>query len=91
MDYMTEIVRIVSVNVVTKHMKWTARGEDAEAGFDEGVAAFKRGDYATALREWRPLAEQGDADTQFNLALMYRKGEGVPQDYSTHRATSSAS
>ncbi len=33
----------------------------AWAGFDEGEAAFKRGDYATALREWRPLAEQGNA------------------------------
>ncbi len=29
----------------------------ARAGFDEGVAAFNRGDYATALREWRPLAK----------------------------------
>ena len=33
----------------------------AWAGFDEGLAAYQRGDYATALREWRPLAEQGDA------------------------------
>ncbi len=28
----------------------------AHAGFDEGLAAYKRGDYASALREWRPLA-----------------------------------
>ncbi len=33
----------------------------AWAGLDEGVAAYQRGDYATALREWRPLAEQGNA------------------------------
>ena len=33
----------------------------AWAGWDEAVAAYKRADYATALREWRPLAEQGDA------------------------------
>ena len=33
----------------------------AWAGFDEGVAAAKRGDYATALREWRLVADQGDA------------------------------
>ena len=31
--------------------------------------------------EWRPLAEQGDAKAQFNLGLMYRKGNGVPQDH----------
>ena len=49
------------------------------AGFDEGVAAFERGDYATALKEFRPLAEQGDADGQFNLGLMYDPGRGVTQ------------
>ena len=51
------------------------------AGWDEGWAANKRGDYATALREWRPLAEQGDACSQYNLGIMYGNGEGVPQDY----------
>ncbi len=53
----------------------------ARADFQEGNAAFRRGDYATALRELRPLAEQGDADAQFSLGLMYTKGQGVPQDY----------
>ncbi len=52
----------------------------AWAGWDEGIAAYKRGDYATAFREMRPLAEQGLANAQFNLGLMYRKGQGVPQD-----------
>ncbi len=53
----------------------------AWAGFDEAFAAYQRGDYATALREWRPLAEQGDADAQHNLGVMYNTGRGVPQDY----------
>ncbi len=53
----------------------------AWAGFDEGVAAYQRGDYATALREWRPLAEQGHAPAQFILGIMYEDGQGVPQDY----------
>ena len=53
----------------------------AWAGFDEGVAAYKRGDYATALREWRPLAKQGNAIAQSNLGFMYGKGLGVTQDY----------
>ena len=44
------------------------------------MAAYQRGDYATALREWRPLAEQGYADAQFNLGVMYDEGRGVPQD-----------
>ncbi len=53
----------------------------ASAGYDEGVATYKRGDYATALREWRPLAKQGNANAQFFLGVMYYKGRGVPQDY----------
>ncbi len=53
----------------------------AWAGFAEGVAAYKRGDYATALLEFRLLANLGDDDAQYNLGLMYDKGQGVPQDY----------
>ncbi len=51
------------------------------AGFYEGFNAYNKGDYATALSEFRLLAEQGDADAQYNLAHMYRKGEGVAQNY----------
>ncbi len=52
----------------------------AEADFNAGVAAYKKGDYATALREFRPLAERGDAKAQYALGVMYRNGKGVPQD-----------
>ncbi len=52
----------------------------AWAGFQAGKEAYYRGDYDTALKEWRPLAEQGFARAQSNLAKMYRRGEGVPQD-----------
>jgi TPR repeat protein len=47
--------------------------------FDKGVAAYNAGDYATALLEWTPLAVQGVANAQYNLALMYSNGVGVPQ------------
>ena len=50
--------------------------------FDTGLAAFQKGDYATALREWRPLAEQGHAAAQANLGVLYDSGTGVPQNYS---------
>ena len=53
------------------------------ADFYKGVDAAKSGDFATALREFRPLAEQGIAEAQYNLGNMYRKGEGVPQDDKT--------
>ena len=53
------------------------------ADFEKGVAAFKSGDYATALKEWTPLAEQGNANAQYSLGIMYHNGEGVIQDYKT--------
>ena len=52
----------------------------AFSDFDKGYDAYQKGDYKTALREWQPFAEQGDAEAQFFLGLMYYKGEGVPQD-----------
>lgn len=45
-----------------------------------GVAAWRRGDFAGALAIWRPLAEAGDAEAQFNIAQAYRLGRGVRQD-----------
>ena len=51
------------------------------ADFNKGLTAFQSGDFATALKEWKPLAEQGHAEAQFNLGLMYDNGQGVPQDY----------
>jgi len=51
------------------------------ADFAKGLEAFKKGDYATAVQEWRPLAEQGDPIDQYNLGLLYLDGHGVPQDY----------
>ena len=49
--------------------------------FQKGVSAYKSGDYKTAFKEFVPLAEQGNVDAQFNLALSYANGQGVPQDY----------
>ena len=49
--------------------------------FQDGVDAYKRQDYKTAYKLWLPLAEQGDADAQVLLGVMYDKGQGVPQDY----------
>lgn len=46
-----------------------------------GFAAAERGDYAAALKEWKPLAEQGNVYAQFNLGLMYERGQGVLEDY----------
>ena len=53
----------------------------AWADFQAGMDARNRGDFAKALREWRPLAEQGDARAQFYLGLLYENGDGAPRDY----------
>jgi len=53
----------------------------AAAGpLEDADAALKRRDYATAVRLNRPLAEQGNANAQYNLGTFYDNGLGVPQD-----------
>ena len=53
----------------------------AAADFPAGLAAYSHGDYATALKEWQPVAEAGDPNAQYNLGLLYARGQGVPQSY----------
>lgn len=53
----------------------------AFADLAAGQRAYKNSDFATALREFLPLAKQGNADAQLNLGVMYHQGQGVPQDY----------
>ena len=47
---------------------------------EDGLAASEKGDFATALKLWQPLAERGNAAAQFHLAMLYQLGFGVPQD-----------
>ncbi len=54
----------------------------AAADFAAGVAAYEKGDYAAALKQWQPLADEGNATAQFNIGLLYYDGRGVPQNYS---------
>ena len=55
----------------------------ASADYQKGWNAYESGDYATALRELRPLAEQGHANAQFHMGVTYAEGVGVPKDYKT--------
>src|SRR6185437_13485997 len=45
-----------------------------------GLRAFQEGDYKTAYREWRVEAAQGQANAEYNLAVLYLKGLGVATD-----------
>ena len=48
--------------------------------WEDGMAAYNRGDYMPAIRLFRPLAEQGNAKAQKVLGVMFRKGEGAPKN-----------
>ena len=57
-----------------------ASGAGARADFQDGMEAYKNGDYPSALEKFKPLAISGDAAAQYRLGVMYTKGQGVPQD-----------
>lgn len=50
------------------------------ASVDKGKEAFRNSDYAAAWQEWKPLAEQGDAEAQVGVGLLYQLGYGLAQD-----------
>lgn len=51
------------------------------ANFQDGIDAFNKEDYKTALFEWKPLAKEGDAVAQYNIGLIYENAYGVLKDY----------
>ncbi len=75
----------------------TLIGATAQAQeYNDGFLAAAAGDYTTAVAKWRPLAENGDANAQFNMALIYHKGLGVAADEALavgwyHRAANNGS
>ena len=58
-------------------------GMSVSQDFQKGMDAYDTGDYSLALDEFTPLAGQGDAAAQYNLGEMYRRGDGVSQDFAT--------
>ncbi len=69
-------LRGVFVLVLALALSAPVLAADSQAGLE----AYNRDDYATALNEWRPLAEQGHPAAQYSLGFMYTNGLGVPQD-----------
>ena len=75
--------------MTTDRRSWLAAGAAIAAALaapalaqsvQAGVEAWQSGNHAEAVRQWRPLADAGDADALFNLAHAYRLGRGVPQN-----------
>ena len=65
---------LIVVALVFAHTAWSG-------DFEDGVAAAKRGDHATAFVKFRGAAQQGNTDAQYALGWMFVKGQGVAQDY----------
>ena len=76
------LLSIVLRSPITLVLSIACLTSPAWADFKTGMDAYHRGDYAAALREWRPLAERWEGEeAQFNVGLLYENGQGVPQDY----------
>jgi len=52
------------------------------ASFETGLQAYIRCDYKEAMRQWKPLAESGDAAAQLEVGLLYWFGQGIRKDQS---------
>jgi len=57
-----------------------AENPQALAHFEAGITAYEANDLPTAYKEFLAAAQEGHADSQFNVGLMYEKGIGVAQD-----------
>ena len=55
----------------------------AWADLASGQAAYLRGDYGVAWREFKPLADQGIAEAQYQVGVMYDHGQSVKRSYRT--------
>ena len=74
---MKNIIR-VAITAVVLSLELVA--PSAAGPLEDGLAAYGRGDYATAIQLLRPFADQGNADAQSSLGFMYQNGRGVPHD-----------
>lgn len=68
--------KLVMAGLIAAAQIFGVRG--ALAGpWEDGMAAYNRGDYAPAMELFRPLARAGNARAQAAIGAMYRKGQGV--------------
>ena len=77
--FAASLISLVVINPIYAQdsLQGSAQGSDA---YNVGLLASESGDYAMAAIRWEPLAAEGDALAQFNLALMYHRGLGVQQN-----------
>ena len=71
-------MRIIALNL-SNLILLSLTGAQAQ-DLKKGLQAYKSGDYATAIKEWRPLEEAGDPGAQYNLGFNYVQGKGIAKD-----------
>ena len=71
----------LSVVVLIASLAAGEASADAVTDNRAGDNAYQRSDFNEAARLYRKEADQGDAEAQYNLGVMYANGKGVPQDY----------
>jgi uncharacterized protein len=77
MHWMNAVCAIRAAGLV---LSLALAGPVIAAPWEDATEAYNRQDYATAVRLYKPLADQGDAHSQYNLGVMYVNGQGVPKD-----------
>jgi TPR repeat protein len=77
---MARAVKIILVAVLLAVAGCGGSAQKDAAFYQEGLDAYAKGDFATALGKFQPLADKGNAQAQFNLGVMYRQGQGVAQN-----------
>jgi uncharacterized protein len=73
------LITIVACLAASLFAGTVGAGTDEE-DFRGGLTAFNMGDYATALRLWRSLAEKDEPRSQAGIGFMYHRGMGVRAD-----------
>jgi TPR repeat protein len=80
MPFATHFQGCAVVTAVYAASQNTPQPQQSSTPFEDAAAAYGRGDYATALSLFRVLADQGNSASQTLLGIMYKEGQGVPQN-----------
>ncbi len=75
------MIRIPIAAALGFSLLFASGGAGFAQDFLKGASAYLKGEYATAFREFQPLAEQGNRGAQGFLGMLYYSGDGVTQDY----------
>lgn len=74
------MIRARQLVAATAFALLTAQAGYASAGsLEDGLEAYRSGDFVKAVELWRPLAEKGDATAAYQLGTLYAEGKGVVQ------------